>query len=582
MGISLHGVGVASGIAIGHAHLVSATEQDIPHYSITPAQVEGEQQRFDAAIRSARKELELLWGSIPENAPAELGAFLSLHIMMLNDHTLSRDPRVLILTELCNAEWALKQQRDRLVAQFDEIEEAYLRERRADLIQVVDRIYKALAGQVATIQRPKGEQKDFILVAHDLSPADMLLFKDGHFCAFITDSGGTTSHTAILARSLGIPSVLALHNASLLIRNNDIIIVDGENGVVIVAPDERVLSEYRRRQQSWLSERKRLAALKTTVATTRDGTRIELLANIELPADVGQVKANGADGVGLFRSEFLFLGRDTLPSEEEQFEAYRSVAEAMSGRPVVIRTLDLGHDKNPKWATHGFSANPALGLCGIRLCLAEPPVFRTQLRALLRASQYGRIDILIPMLTSLNEVEQALMHIELARKSLDSEGIPYAEQVRVGGMIEVPSAALTAAQFAKRLDFFSIGTNDLIQYTLAIDRTDDTVAHLYNPLHPGVLQLIRMTIQAADKAGIPVSVCGEMGGDVRMSRLLLGLGLRKFSMHPAHLLAVKRRILDCDIERCEQFAQKILRSDDALKARRLLDELNGDIMAVSY
>lgn len=576
MGISLHGVGVAAGIAIGHAHLVSATERDIPHYRIAPEEIESEQLRFDQAIRSARAELDQLWTSIPENAPAELGAFLSLHVMILNDHTLSKDPRVIIESELCNAEWALKKQRDMLLAQFDEIEEAYLRERRADLIQVVDRIYKALAGQATAIDKPQGNGEELhILVAHDLSPADMLLFKDERFVAFMTDVGGTTSHTAILARSLGIPSVLALHNASGLIRNRDLIIVDGGQGVVIISPDDYVLAEYRERQRRWLEEKQRLASIQTAVPVTRDGTRVELMANIELPSDVEVVKTNRADGIGLFRSEFLFLGRDSLPTEEEQFAAYRAVVENMDGQTVVIRTLDLGHDKNPKWATHGFSSNPALGLCGIRLCLAEPAIFRSQLRALLRASHYGRLDILIPMLSSIPELEQALAHVATVKRSLRQEGIPFDEQVRIGGMIEVPSAAITAAHFARRLDFLSIGTNDLIQYTLAIDRTDDAVAHLYNPLHPAVLNLIRMTIEAANAAGIPVSVCGEMGGDVRFTRVLLGLGLRKFSMHPAHLLTVKRSVLDAELQACEVAARTILQSDDADQRAALLEQLNG-------
>lgn len=577
MSISLHGVGVAAGIAIGRAHVASPTEVNVPHYTISATEVEAEKQRFETAIRNARRDLEELWNSIPENAPAELGAFLSLHVMILNDHTLSKDPQILIETQLCNAEWALKLQRDTLVAQFDEIEESYLRERRADLIQVADRIFKALAGQATVIPKPLDDDLDHILVAHDLSPADMLLFKDGQFGAFITDVGGTTSHTAILARSLGIPSVLALHNASQVIRSKDMIIVDGAQGVVIISPDDRVLAEYQRRKQQWLAEKQLLETIKTATPLTRDDVRIELLANIELPSDIVHVKANGADGVGLFRSEFLFLGRDSLPSEEEQFQAYREVVEGMEGLPVVIRTLDLGHDKNAKWATHGFSSNPALGLCGIRLCLAEPGIFRAQLRALLRASHYGKLEILIPMLSSIPELEQALMHIELTKKSLTNEGILFDPHVRIGGMIEVPSAAITAAAFAKRLDFLSIGTNDLIQYTLAIDRTDDAVAHLYNPLHPAVLSLIRTTIQAAHKAGIPVSVCGEMGGNVMFTRVLMGLGLRKFSMPAARMLTVKRSILDTDINTCEQMATHILKSDSEQERLNFLEKLNENV-----
>ncbi|MBB5017060.1 phosphotransferase system enzyme I (PtsI) [Chitinivorax tropicus] len=575
MGISLHGIGVVGGIAIGHAHLMSHEEIDVAHYEIPTDQIPAEQARFDKAIRATRKELEMLWGSIPENAPAELGSFLSLHIMILNDNTLSREPRVLIEEQRCNAEWALKQQLDMLLAQFDEIEEEYLRERRADVMQVTERIFKALAGQPGSNGLLVPVAKNSILVAHELSPADMVLFKDHQFAAFVTDVGGATSHTAIVARSLDMPAVLALHHAHELIQEGELLIVDGIQGVVIVDPDEKILAEYKKRQTAWVQERKRLKGLKGKVPTTRDGVAVELLSNIELPSDLDQVKANGATGIGLFRSEFLFLGRDEVPCEDEQFEAYRAVVEEMGALPTTIRTLDLGADKVPKWQKENLSINPALGLCGIRLCLAEPQMFRTQLRALLRASQYGNLQLLVPMLISITELSQMLMHLELAKQSLADEGVPFNKNIRVGAMVETPAAVVMISSFLKYVDFISIGTNDLIQYTLAIDRGDDAVAHLYDPVHPAVLHLIHQTIKAADRVGVPVSVCGEMAGDHHLTRLLLGLGLRKFSMHPAHLLDVKQKVLHTDLIEIQQHINRMLKAEDSDKMRDLLDQLNA-------
>ncbi len=575
MTITLHGIGVAGGIAIGHAHLVSQDTIDVLHYVLPASEVASEVARFDAAIRTTRKQLEMLWGSIPDNAPTELGAFLSLHIMLLNDHTLSREPRQIIETQRCNAEWALKQQQEALLAQFDEIEEEYLRERRNDVIQVVDRIFKALAGKPIDANLPKESNKDNILVAHDLSPADMVLFKSSDFAGFITDVGGSTSHTAIVARSLDMPSVLALHHARHLIHDGELLIVDGQRGVVIIDPSPVILAEYRKRVQQWQLEKRRLRSIKTTAARTLDGLEIDLSANIELPQDVDDVKANGAAGVGLFRSEFLFLSRESLPTEDEQFEAYRSVASQLEGQPVVIRTLDLGADKIARWAEADTAPNPALGLCGIRLCLAEPQLFRTQLRALLRASHYGHIKLLLPMITSTSEIIQTRHHLIHCMAELREEGLPFDENIALGGMIETPAAALTVPTLIKQLDFLSICTNDLIQYTLAIDRSDDSVASLYDPLHPAVLHLIHTTLKAAEKASTPVSVCGEMAGDVNLTRLLLGLGLRRFSMHPSHVLAVKQQVLRTDVSLIQTQVNKMLKLDDPDKLRNALAALNG-------
>ncbi|KAF0814718.1 Phosphoenolpyruvate-protein phosphotransferase [Andreprevotia sp. IGB-42] len=575
MSISLHGIGIGGGIAIGRAHLVSQADIEIDHYMLHDADVPAEQVRYDAAIRHARQELEQLWGSIPENAPTELGAFLSLHIMLLNDHTLSRDPRDLIAEQKCNAEWALQQQLDSLLAQFDEIEEEYLRERRADVIQVADRIFKALAGHDALAPLPVPNAGDGILVAHDLSPADMVLFKDSQYVAFITDVGGPTSHTAILARSLDLPSVLALRHARAMIRDGETIIVDGVNGMVIVDPDEGILAEYRARQDQWQVKKDALQGILKKKAVTRDGTEIELFANIELPDDSEQALGNGAAGIGLFRSEFLFLKEDDLPTEEEQFEAYKQVAEAMGKKPIIIRTIDLGKDKIPKWQEEVETPNPALGLTGIRLCLAEPQLFRTQLRALLRASAFGKIKLLIPMLSHVGEIRQIRRHLDEVAAQLAEEGIAFDTQIELGGMIEVPAAAVTVASFLAQLDFVSIGTNDLIQYTLAVDRNDDAVNHLYDPLHPAVISLLGHVIDTANRMEKPVSMCGEMAGDPALTRLLLGLGLRRFSMLPAQLLKVKQQVLSTDLDKIRDLIDAMRNSADADELRNLLAQLNA-------
>ncbi|MFY8064320.1 MAG: phosphoenolpyruvate--protein phosphotransferase, partial [Usitatibacteraceae bacterium] len=416
--------------------------------------------------------------------------------------------------------------------------------------------------------------EDTILVAHDLSPADVILFKDHQVAAFITDLGGRTSHTAILARSLGIPALVALHTARELVREDELVIVDGTQGVVIVAPEETVLAEYRLKQHQWKLEKQKLGRLKAATTTTLDGVKVELHANIELPSDLDAVRQSGATGVGLFRSEFLFMNRRDLPDEDEQFEAYKAVAEGLKGMPVVIRTLDIGADKSldPALATGGHSA---LGLRAIRYCLAEPQLFNTQLRAVLRASRYGDVRILIPMLASWVEIRQALLAIDMAKEQLKVEGKKFNDNILVGGMIEVPAAAIALPMFLAKLDFLSIGTNDLIQYTLAIDRTDDTVAHLYDPLHPAVLHLIASVIEQANLAKVPVAVCGEMAGDVVLTRLLLGFGLRDFSMHPANLLLVKQRVLMTSVSQIAKLVAAIMRSCDPEQTRELLDQLNA-------
>ena len=569
----MHGVGISGGIAIGHAHLVSHALLEVAHYQVPKDLILEEIIRFKLAVDIVKQDLESMRSQLPENAPPEFKAFLSTHAMMLADKSLSEAPIGMIKSEHCNAEWALKQHMDDLVEQFEQFEDEYLRERKQDVVQVVERVLKVLLGHPS--QAPVRTQENaIILVAHDFSPADAIQFKRHQFAAFITDVGGATSHTAILARSLNIPSIVALQRARDLIFDDELIIVDGTLGVVITDPDKNTLAEYRLKQEQWEIEQQKLKRLKLTKAVTLDGSSIELLANIEVPEDAVKAKATGVAGVGLYRTEFLFMNRRESPSEEEQFEAYRQVAESMKGMPVIIRTLDLGADKQVDPDTVRTCINPALGLRAIRLCLAEPQLFHTQLRALLRASHYGHIKILIPMLTTLSELRQAKLLLERAKRSLREENIPFNEIISLGGMIEVPAAALKAEAFARELDFLSIGTNDLIQYTLAIDRTDDAVAHLYSALHPAVLQLIEMTIRAGQKLGKPVSVCGEMAGDARYTRLLLGFGLRHFSMHPANVLAVKQQILQTNLPELAAPVRKILSLSNIDKIEPLLQKLN--------
>ena len=574
MSFTLHGIGVSGGIAIGRVHLVSHAQLEVPHIEITADQVPAEQARLEAALNKVRRELSDLADHIPTNAPAEFEAFLNVHLMILGDETLAEAPKQIIASQRCNADWALKQQMEALLAQFDEIDDAYLRERKTDVKQVVERVLQALMTDSRAAASVAAPEEGSILVAHDLSPADVILYKQHRFASFITDLGGTTSHTAIVARSLGIPSIVALHHARRLVRENEVLIVDGTHGVLIVDPDKKVLEEYRLRQEEWQLEQQKLRRLTTTRAAVLDGTRIELHANIELLEDVYQARENGAAGVGLFRTEFLYLNRRDLPGEDEQFEAYRKVVTEMGRLPVTIRTFDLGADKELDGAER-VAANPALGLRAIRLCLAEPMMFRTQLRAILRASAFGKVKILVPMLSSVLELNQALKAVAEARRSLDDDGIAYDTETPIGGMIEVPAAALCLNIFTRKLDFLSIGTNDLIQYTLAIDRTDESVAHLYDPLHPAVLNLVAQIIHRAAKSGTPVAVCGEMAGDVSLTRLLLGFGLRQFSMHPANLLAVKQVILKSDLDEVTSLARRMLKTEDPHKLVTLLEKMNA-------
>lgn len=573
----LHGYAAGKGIAIGRAHLVVRGISELPQYHLPESELAGEVARFEAAVKATRKQLEQLRSAIPENAPAELGAFISLHLMLLGDVTLSREPADILQEQAINAEWALKIQTDRLSQQFDEIDDEYLRQRKQDMLQVVERIQKNLAGQSTELNLDANLLDDTILIAHDLSAADTLFFKDQRIEGFVTDIGGPTSHTAILGRSLNIPSVIGVGNARQLISEHEWVIVDGIQGVLIIDPDELVLAEYRLRLKHYRSRLRALNKIKKTAAATLDGEEIELFANIESADDVKALHNIGADGVGLLRTEFAYLNRDSLPEEEELYQLYSDIAKKLKGKPLTIRTVDLGVDKNPRWfgtgGTPNGSLNPALGLTGIRLCHAEPVMFRTQMRAVLRASVHGKLRIMFPMISSLSELKQSMTHLDTARKQLVERQEAFGE-LEVGCMIEIPSAALTVSSLLKWVDFVSVGTNDLIQYTLSVDRSDDAVSYLYQPAHPAIIRLLAHIIRTANRMGKGVSVCGEMAGDTKYTRMLLGLGLRKFSMNINNLLDVKDVVLHSHTERLENEMAKLLRNEDPDKMDVLLKKLN--------
>ena len=578
MTFSIHGLAVSRGITIGRAVLVASSRADVAHYFVEASGVQSEIQRVRDARNTVVEEISRLQRDLPVDAPHELAALLDVHLMLLQDEQLISGVKGWISERHYNAEWALTTQYEMIARQFDEMEDEYLRERKADLEQVVERVLRAMKGVASPVQlKNQGARKQhqdllhddkldvpLVLVAHDLSPADMLQFKQSLFAGFATDVGGRTSHTAIVARSMDIPAVVGARSASQLIKQDDWVIIDGDAGVLIVDPSPIILAEYGFKQRQGALERERLNRLRHTPAVTLDGQKVELLANIEMPEDTSGAIQAGAVGVGLFRSEFLFMGRiGNLPDEEEQYLAYRQAIEGMQGLPVTIRTVDIGADKPLERHTKAQEAhlNPALGLRAIRWSLADPPMFLTQLRAILRAAAHGQVNLLVPMLAHASEIRQTMSLIDHARATLDNKGLAYGP-VKLGAMIEIPAAALTLKLFLKYFDFLSIGTNDLIQYTLAIDRADEAVAHLYDPCHPAVLRLVADTIAECNAQGKGISVCGEMAGDANMTRLLLGLGLRSFSMHPSQILSVKQQILRADAGKLQPWAQGVLASED--------------------
>ncbi len=573
--LALHGIGASKGIAIGKVYMVERGHLDVQEKRLPKPRVEAEVRRFRNALGAARKELEAVKDRIPEEAGPEIAAFIDTHLLMLEDAALSSEPVRHIRELRCNAGWALKLQRDALVAVFDAMEDPYLRTRRDDVNHVVDRVQRILTSgrrRRTQVMPVKGR----IVFADDLTPADTVLMQHQGVLAMITEYGGPTSHTAILARSLRIPAVVGLHDSRPYLRNDETVIVDGREGVVLVNPGRETVRHYRRLASQLERKQGALLKLKKAPAVTADGESVVLQANVELPSDVELVGQVGAAGVGLYRTEFLFMNREVPPDEEEQYAAYRQVAGAVPGAPVTIRTLDLGADKQVDGSRPGAptTSNPALGLRAVRLCLKEQSLFKPQVRAILRVAAESPVRMMIPMLATTQELAQVLQIVKDCGRELAAEGRAFDARIPIGAMIEVPAAAVCADIFARRLDFLSIGTNDLIQYTIAIDRVDDEVNYLYDPLHPAVLRLIQITIRAGQKAGIPVAMCGEMAGDSRYTRLLLGLGLKEFSVHPNALLDIKHVINESHVGEMRKLTARLMRTAKTVSRDALMDEMN--------
>jgi phosphotransferase system enzyme I (PtsI) len=556
--LSLHGAGIGREITIGTACVLSQDVVDTPEYRVPRSRIDDEIYRLRAAIAAARLQLIQIRQNIPAESPPEAAGFIEAHLMMLEDPMLSQAPEELISYQQINAEQAISMQSQSLIEVFEQMEDEYLSSRGDDIQQIAERIQRNLMGIEDVSSASLTEEfKDPVIVARDLAPADTMALKPSRIRAILTNLGGPISHSAILARSLGIPAVVGMHVATSYIQHGDKLIVDGRNGNVIVAPDEQTLKAYRQLRRSDREQARQLNAIKKSGSVSKDGVRVTLQANIEMPRDIRAALNANAAGIGLFRTEYLYMNRDNLPTENDHFNAYMRILRHLGKRPMTIRTLDLGSDKTIDGSLEAGS-NPALGLRGIRLCLQRPALFIPQLRAILRASAHGQVRMMIPMLSSLNELHQVFDLINELKRSLRKEGTPYNSKIKIGGMVEVPAAAISADLFAPHLDFLSIGTNDLIQYALAIDRVDDEVNYLYNPLHPSVLRLIDMTVRAGDKAGIPVTMCGEMAGDVESLETLLGLGLRSLSMDPANMLEIKNLIRRTDIGATRERTHRLL------------------------
>ncbi|MBL3598955.1 MAG: phosphoenolpyruvate--protein phosphotransferase [gamma proteobacterium endosymbiont of Lamellibrachia anaximandri] len=574
MTLSCHGIGIAASreVAIGQAFLLQQSFLEVVPRTIPAAEVERETARFNQALAHAKKELQRVHQHIPSDTAQDISSFIETHLLMMEDSAISKAPIVLIRQQYFAAEWALQVRRDELVRVFDEMDDPYLRTRKDDVDHVVGQIQRALQGA----DHPDRQSlRGRIVVARDLTPSDIIMLKHQGIAAFVTEYGGPLSHTAILARSLGIPAILGIRHASQLLQQDEMLVVDGSQGIVLADPTGPILQHFHQR----ISQREaREAELRRGIdlpAVTRDGTQISLLANIELPDDIITTLENRADGVGLFRTEFLYMNRRAPPEEEEQFTAYLAAVRGLQGRLLTIRTLDLGADKTLEGNGVSYlpAANPALGLRAIRLCLKEPGLFLPQLRAILRASAEGPVRLMIPMLSSIAEVNEVLQIIEQTKNTLQKEGVAFDPKIPIGGMIEIPAAAISAQAFARKLDFLSIGTNDLIQYTLAVDRMDEEVNFLFDPLHPAVLHLIALTISAAKQNNIPVSMCGEMAGDPLFTRLLLGMGLTELSMQPGALLESREVVRNSHLPELSKRAADFMERLDHEAPLALFEEL---------
>ncbi|MDH4382878.1 MAG: phosphoenolpyruvate--protein phosphotransferase [Gammaproteobacteria bacterium] len=576
MTIALHGKGISRGIALGTAHIIQRDSLEVLEYPIAEGDLPAELERLSAAVEEAKQSLRAMRERIPAHTPADIASFIDTHLLMLDDPSLTEEPKRLMRQRGCNAEWALKLQRDSIVQVFDGMDDAYLRARRDDVDHVINRVLRILLNQApARHEAADSNLEGLILIADDLSPADALLMQQHGIVGFITEYGGPTSHTAIIARSLGLPGVVGVPHARRYLREGEPLIVDGDEGLVLGEADQRIIEHYRARRDERQKRISRLARLKRALTVTADGVPIELLANVDLESDFELAKSSGARGVGLYRTEFLYMNRIDAPSEDEHFTVYKRLTEAFRQQPVTIRTMDIGADKHVSASVSSRlnAVNPALGMRAVRLGLKEPDLLVPQMRAIIRASALGQVRLMIPMLSHVDEVAQVMLLIREIQRDFERQNIPYDPAMPIGGMLEVPAAVAFADGFARTLDFLSIGTNDLIQYAVAIDRVNEEVSYLYDPLNPGVLRLIEMAIRYADGAACPIAMCGEMAGDVRYTRLLLGLGLRAFSVHPSLLLEVKQVIAETEIAPVKRVVGKALRSTDITRYRDLLASL---------
>ena len=576
MSIILNGIGVSRGIAIGNAYVYVRATTEATEYNVPARYHAKEIERLQQAVRDASTQLHEIKNKIAADTPEDILAFIDSHLLMLEDPAFGEGTIAIIREFSCNAEWALQVQCDRLVQVFDEMDDPYLRTRKDDVVHVVQRIQNGLS----TKPESKAERvklKGRIIISDDLTPADTLMMQHQKVAAFVTEFGGPLSHTAILARNLGIPAIVGVHNARQLIHPTEQLIIDGHYGVVIGEPDARSLKHYRKLRQSNVEHRQRLNRLINKPTKTRDGVHIILQGNIDRPEDIRKLKHFDNTGVGLYRTEMLFLENNESVDEETQFKTYKRALFRLKGKPLTIRTLDLGADKEiqESMGQGPMAHNPAMGLRAIRRCLKEPEIFIHQLCAIMRVAAYGDVKMMIPMLTNIHELEQVIALIEHARELLHQRKVRFNGDIEIGAMIEVPAPAISADVFADKLDFLSIGTNDLIQYTLAIDRIDDEVNYLYNPLHPAVLQLVKTTINAGVKSKVPVSMCGEMASDPRYTRLLLGMGLNYFSVQANAILEIKDIINKSNLGKLRTKVRKILACHDINEIESLVKKLNN-------
>ena len=577
---SYYGIGVSPGVAIGGAHLFRQETTAVPQRSISAEQVEAEYARFLEALSASREQVMSVRERVGREIGEEQAKIFDFQIHIINDTHLASEVKEHLAARLQNVEVVFNESIERYIQLLSDIDDELFRERRTDIRDVRDRILTNLAER-----RPRGiGELPFasVIVAHDIAPSDAAMMERGKVLAFATDLGGRTSHTAIMAASMGIPAVVGLHDLSFKVRSGDQLIIDGNRGIVVVNPHEDTVQRYNREIFRLKAFEDELTEIRDQPAVTTDGHRVVLSANIELPEELDNVRANGAEGIGLYRTEFLYMSRDELPNEDEQYAAYKTILEGLAPNPVIIRTFDLGGDKFVSHLDIPFELNPFLGWRAIRFCLERVDIFKTQLRAILRASVHGNLKLMYPMISSVDEVISANAVLDEAKEELLRDGLPFEENFEIGVMIEVPSAAMTADIIAAHVDFFSIGTNDLIQYTLAVERTNDRIAHLYQPCHPGVLRLVKTTIDAGHEHDIWVGMCGEMAAEPSIAMLLVGMGIDELSTSAIAVPKIKKVIRSISYAEAVDFAREVLTFDRADKIREMADERLRSVVPALY